>query len=68
MKLNTTLTKEEQTELTSDIDYNSLFNKHDYRKAGYLPEYVREAMRKNGVIRNISGKFVKVGIDKTMNI
>lgn len=68
MELHKELTKDEQISLTCDIDYSSLFDKHDYRKKGYLPDYVKEAMKKNGVIRDINGKFVKIGVDKTMKI
>lgn len=60
MKLNKILTADEQKELSADINYDSIFNVHDYRTNGYLPDYVKEAMKKNGVIRTADGKFVKI--------
>ena len=38
-----------------------LHNERNYlRDDSYLPEYIKEAMRKNGVIRTADGKFVKI--------
>ena len=58
MKLNLIMTKEEQNEFVNDYDF-VLPSKHNFRKVGELPEYVREAMKKAGVVRTIDGKFVK---------
>lgn len=61
MKLNKILTVEEQKELSSDYEYICFNDERNYlRNDSYLPEYVREAMRKTGVIRTADGKFVKV--------
>ena len=61
MKLNKILTAEEQKELSCDYEYMCLHNERNYfHNDSYLPEYVKEAMRKNGVIRTTDGKFVKV--------
>lgn len=56
--LNTMMTKEEQNDFANDYDF-VLPSKHNVRKVGELPEYVREAMKKAGVVRTIDGKFVK---------
>ena len=61
MKLNKILTVEEQKELSSDYEYICFHDERDYlHNYSYLPGYVKEAMRKNGVIRTADGKFVKV--------
>ena len=61
IKLNKILTTEEQKELSGDYEYIGLHNERDYlRDDSYLPEYVKEAMRKNDVIRTADGKFVKI--------
>lgn len=61
IKLNKILTAEEQKELSSDYEYICFNDERNYlHNDYYLPEYVREAMRKNGVIRTADGKFVKV--------
>ena len=61
MKLNKILTVEEQKELSSDYEYICFHDERDYlHNDSYLPGYVKEAMRKNGVIRTADGKFVKV--------
>lgn len=61
MNLNKILTVEEQKELSSDYEYICVHDERDYlHNDSYLPGYVREAMRKNGVIRTPDGKFVKV--------
>lgn len=61
IKLNKILTADEQKELSGDYEYIGLHNERDYlRDNSYLPEYVKEAMRKNGVIRTVDGKFVKI--------
>ena len=61
IKLNKILTTEEQKELSSDYDYICFNDERNYlRNDSYLPEYVKEAMRKNGVIRTVDGKFVKI--------
>ena len=61
MKLNTILTVEQPKELSSDYEYICFHDDRDYlHNDSYLPGYVREAMRKNGVIRTSDGKFVKV--------
>ena len=61
MKLNKFLTVEEQKELSSDYEYICFHDERDYlHNDSYLPGYVREAMRKNGVIRTSDGKFVKI--------
>ena len=61
IKLNKILTAEEQKELSGDYEYMGLHNERDYFcDNSYLPEYVREAMKKNGVIRTADGKFVKI--------
>lgn len=59
-KLNTIMSNEEQSELANDYDF--LFHpRHETRKSGELPEYLREAMKKAGVVRTEDGKFVKIG-------
>ena len=61
IKLNKILTADEQKELSGDYEYIGLHNERDYlRDYSYLPECVKEAMRKNGVIRTTDGKFVKI--------
>ena len=61
IKLNKILTTEEQKELSGDYEYIGLHNERDYlRDNSHLPEYVKEAMRKNGVTRTVDGKFVKI--------
>lgn len=61
MKLNKILTAEEQKELSGDFEYMGLHNEKEYlRDESYLPGYIREAMKKNGVIRTADGKFVKI--------
>lgn len=61
MKLNKILTVEEQNELSGDYEYIGLRNEKVYlRDDSYLPGYIREAMKKNGVIRTADGKFVKI--------
>ena len=61
IRLNKILTVEEQKELSSDYEYIGLHNEREYfHNDSYLPSYVKEAMRKNGVIRTDDGKFVKI--------
>ena len=61
IRLNKILTVEEQKELSSDYEYICFHDERDYfHNDSYLPGYVREAMRKNGVIRTADGKFVKI--------
>ena len=61
IKLNKILTTEEQKELSCDYEQMGLHNERNYlRGDSYLPEYIKEAMRKNGVIRTADGKFVKI--------
>ena len=60
MKLNKILTVDEQKELSGDFEYMGVINERNYYTKSYLPEYVKEAMRKNGVIRTADGKFVKI--------
>lgn len=61
IKLNKILTEEEQKELSCDYEYMGLHNEREYLcRESYLPEYVKEAMRKNGVIKTNDGKFVKI--------
>lgn len=60
MKLNKILTVDEQKELSGDFEYMGVINERNYYTKSYLPEYVKESMRKNGVIRTADGKFVKI--------
>ena len=60
MKLNKILTVDEQKELSGDFEYMGVINERNYYTKSYLPEYVKEAMRKTGVIRTADGKFVKI--------
>ena len=60
IKLNKILTTEEQKELSGDFEYMGVLNERNYYTKSYLPEYVKEAMKKNGVIRTDDGKFVKI--------
>lgn len=61
MKLNKILTADEQKELSGDVEYMGLRDEKSYIQSdSYIPGYIREAMKKNGVIRTIDGKFVKI--------
>lgn len=60
-KLNQILTADEQKELSSDFEYVGFSNEKSYiYNESYLPQYVKEAMKKNGVVRTLDGKFVKI--------
>lgn len=60
--INKILSVEEQKELANDYEFIELRDESVYirRIKDYLPNYVKEAMRKNGVIRTADGKFVKI--------
>ena len=54
MELNRIITKEESLELVAEG-----FTPIHKLPADYLPAWMKEAMKRNGVVRNEKGEFVK---------